>query len=180
MRMGELALHLQGRRRMLAHPLLIVKLDGNFRFDLGHIGKLQQKITLPAAAVIFAVGDDLEPEVFLHANHVPDRRLLNALELGAGAFVAGRGFARLDQVIGSNQASDMMRARESAGWQWHACSPWAESRCPRRKNHHFPRATRKMTCGHCPRKEAKTPRVQQRKRGCDPETAPIFWPTVLP
>ena len=83
-RVAELALHLQGRRGMFAHALLVVKLDRNLGLHLRHVGELKQEIALPAAAVVFAVGDDLEPEVLLHRDDVADRGLLDTLELGVG------------------------------------------------------------------------------------------------
>ena len=82
MRMGKLALHLQGRRGMFAHALLVMKLDRNLGFHLGHIGELQQEVALPAAPIVFAIGDDLEPEILLQADDVADRGFLNTLELG--------------------------------------------------------------------------------------------------
>jgi hypothetical protein len=116
---GELALHLQGRRRMFAHALLVVKLDRDLGFDLRHVGKLQQKVTLPAAPVVFAVGHDLEPEVFLQSDDVADRGFLDRLKVGVCGFVFGRRLARLDQLVGPDQAADVVRARKGAGWQRH-------------------------------------------------------------
>ena len=120
MRVAKLALHLQGRRGMFAHALLVVKLDRNLGLHQCHVGELKQEVALPAAAVVFAVGDDLEPEVFLQADDVADRGLLDTLELGVCEFLFGRCLARFDQVVGPNQAADVVRARKGAGRQRHA------------------------------------------------------------
>ncbi len=40
----------------------------------------QQEVAMPGAAIVFAVGDDAQAEVFLHRHDIADRLFLNALQ----------------------------------------------------------------------------------------------------
>ena len=82
--------------------------------------KLQQEVAVPGAAIVLAVGDELEPDVLLHRDHVADRRLLDALELGVGRSPFSASLARLDQRLRPDQAAHMVGAERRLGSLGHA------------------------------------------------------------
>ena len=54
--------------------------------DGGDVFKRQQKIRMPQSTAKLAVGDDLQPDVFLHPHHLSDGRVFHLRQLGAGHF----------------------------------------------------------------------------------------------
>ena len=72
---------------------------------------------MPCAAIVFAVGDELQPDVLLHRDDIADRLLLDALEAGAVAAAFGL-LARLDQRLRPDQAAHMVGAE-----RWACFSP---------------------------------------------------------
>jgi hypothetical protein len=70
-----------------------------------------QKVVVPEGATDFAVGDALQPCVFLLPDHVLDRLVLDGLQTGIvklAALVLG---ARLFQRGGTQEAADMLGAK---------------------------------------------------------------------
>ncbi len=70
---------------------------------------------MPAAAVVFAVGDRVQAEVFLQSDHLADGGVLDGLQFGV------RDLARLafgpgvHQRLGADQTADMVGAERGLG-----------------------------------------------------------------
>src|SRR5580698_10618903 len=75
-----------------------------------NVADLEQEIALPGKAVVFAVGDEPQPDVLLQAHHGANRIVLDARQLGRWDLALLRGRSRRDQRIGPDQAADMVGA----------------------------------------------------------------------
>src|SRR5580658_2052760 len=81
-----------------------------------NVADFEQEIALPGKAVVFAVGDEPQPDVLLQAHHGVDRIVLDARQLGRWDLALLRGRSRRDQRIGPDQAADMVGAE----WRFHS------------------------------------------------------------
>src|SRR6516162_1952716 len=81
------------------------------RRDHPHVAEFQHEVAVPRLAIVFAVGGELEPHLFLEADHLADRSLLDALELVRLDFALLRPLTRCDERIGPNEAADMLGAK---------------------------------------------------------------------
>ena len=64
-----------------------MKPDGQFRRDLPHVVEFEQEVALPEGAIVFAVGGELEAQLFLQLHDCADGVVLNARKLvGAISF----------------------------------------------------------------------------------------------
>jgi hypothetical protein len=77
------------------------------------IGEAQQEVGMPAAAIIFAVGDRLESDLLLQRDDLADRLLLDLAQFVVANLAGRLPFARADQVIRPDQAADMVGAEGS-------------------------------------------------------------------
>src|SRR4029077_9863086 len=111
----ELAGHLHGRRAVLAVAVGGMKAHGELRRDHPHVLEFQHEVPMPGVTVVLAVGDELEPELFLHAHDVPDGGLLDAREPGRRELALLRLLACLDQRLRPDQAADMVGAEGRLG-----------------------------------------------------------------
>src|SRR5260370_31395672 len=78
--------------------------------DHSHVPKFQHEISVPGVAVVFAVGDELEPELLLQSYHLTDCGMLDTLELGIGDLFFLRLLARVDESGGPGEAARMLGA----------------------------------------------------------------------
>src|SRR5262249_21368215 len=90
----ELAGDLHGRRAVQAIAFGRMKTHGELGRDHPHVAKFQHEIPVPGVAVVFAVGDELEPELLLQSYHVTNCGMLDTLELGIRNLFFLRLFAR--------------------------------------------------------------------------------------
>ena len=83
--------------------------------ELGFGGRdirdLQQEVALPGKAVEFAVGDDLQPHLFLHAHDLADGRMLDIEQLLRRHGAGFGGLPRIDQRLGTDEAADLVGAK---------------------------------------------------------------------
>ena len=115
LRPRQLARHLHGRRAVQPVAFGGMKFHRQLRRHHLHILEFQHEIPMPGVAVVLAVGDDLEPEIFLHAHDVADRGLLNRPELGVRDLLLLRLFACVDESVRPDQAADMVGAKGRLG-----------------------------------------------------------------
>jgi len=123
----ELAGDLHGRRAVQAVAFGRVKTHGELGRDHPHVPEFQHEIAVPGLAVVFAVGDELEPELLLQPHHVADCGVLDTLELGIRNLFFLRLFARVDERGGPDEAADVIGAERRLGafhvrgptWQRH-------------------------------------------------------------
>src|SRR5215472_3629458 len=116
----ELAGYLHGRRAVQAVAFGRMKAHCELGRDHPHVTEFQHEIPVPGVAVVFAVGDELEPELLLQSHHLTDGRMLNTLELGVRHLFFLRLLARLDESAGADEAADMLGAEGRLGaFHWH-------------------------------------------------------------
>ena len=103
---------------MIAGTGLGMKPHRKLRLHRLDVADLEQKVALPGLAIVLAVGDDLEPDLFLQAHDAADRIVLDADQVGRRKLARiGRG-PRFDQRVRPDQAADMVGAE----W-WHGSLP---------------------------------------------------------
>jgi hypothetical protein len=104
-----------GRGEVDLVAVVVAKLEQR-RTHLQTLGALDESTPIGAAAKL-AVGDDLEPDVLLHADGITDTLVLNLRELVVRDLAAGVAPERLAQRRGPQQASHMVGAkRRAAVW----------------------------------------------------------------
>src|SRR6478609_2915744 len=107
-----------------------------------HVLELQHEIAMPGMAIVLAVGDELEPQLLLHAHDVADRGLLDAPELGRRDRPFLRLLPRLDQSVRADEAADMVGAVRRLGALHFWRSPGAAAHClVRRETYHTARGS---------------------------------------
>src|SRR6516164_6160599 len=111
----ELAGDLHGRRAVQAVAFGRMKAYRELGRDHSRIAEFQHEISVPGVAVVFAVGDELEPELLLQSYHLTDCDLLDTLELGIGDLFFLRLLARVDESGGPDEAADMLGAEGRLG-----------------------------------------------------------------
>src|SRR5215831_8493218 len=111
----ELAGYLHGRRAVQAVACGRMKAYRELGRDHSHVAEFQHEISVPGVAVVFAVGDELEPEFLLQSYHLTDCGMLDTLELGIGDLFFLRLLARVDESSGSDEAADMLGAERRFG-----------------------------------------------------------------
>src|SRR5215470_3433252 len=80
----EPAGYLHGRRAVQAVACGRMKAYRELGRDHSHVAEFQHEISVPGVAVVFAVGDELEPELLLQSYGLTDCGMLDTLELGIG------------------------------------------------------------------------------------------------
>src|SRR5215831_15535681 len=120
----ELPGNLHGRRAVQAVAFGRMKAHRELGGDHLDIAEFQHEISVPGVAVVFAVGDELEPELLLQSHHLTDCRMLNTLELGIRDLFFLRLFARVDERGGSDEAADVLGAEGRLGAFHGRGSPW--------------------------------------------------------
>src|SRR6516165_4550878 len=111
----ELAGYLHGWRAVRAVAFGRMKAYRELGRDHSHVAEFQHEISVPGVAVVFAVGDELEPELLLQSYHLADCGVLDTLELGIGDLFFFRLLARVDERSGSDEAADMLGAERRLG-----------------------------------------------------------------
>src|SRR6202050_4335803 len=100
-----------------------MKPDRQLRRYLPHILELEQKVALPKGAIVFAVGDELKTQLFLHLHDRTDGVVLNARQLFLGNLVLLRRLPRPDECIRPNEAADMIGPERRSLARRHICCP---------------------------------------------------------
>jgi hypothetical protein len=101
-----------------------MKAHGELGRDHPHVPEFQHEIPVPGVAVVFAVGDELEPDLLLQPHHVANCGVLDTLELGIRNLFFLRLFARVDERGGSDEAADVLGAEGRLGAFHGRGSPW--------------------------------------------------------
>ena len=114
-RTRELAGDLHGRRAVQAVAVGGMKTHRELRRHHPHVLEFQHEIPVPGMAIVLAVGNELQPQLLLHADHVADRGLLDALELGLRDRLLLRLLPRPDQCVRPDEAADMIGAIRRLG-----------------------------------------------------------------
>ena len=100
-----------------------MKPHGELCRHLSHIAKFEQKVALPEGAIVFAVGDQPQPDVFLQPHDVGDRVALDARKLGWRNLGLFRRLARGNECVRPDQAADVLGAEWRFGRRWHGSKP---------------------------------------------------------
>jgi hypothetical protein len=87
-----------------------MKAHGELGRRRAHIRQFQQKIALPEAAIVFAVGGEAKTHILLHPHRLANRFVLNSRQIGGGDFTLFRRLPRANERVGPDQASDMLGA----------------------------------------------------------------------
>ena len=95
--------------------VLGVELGGHPGAGGDHIGKPEKKILVPKAAPELAVGNALKPDFLLQTHDVAHGRVLYAAEFGVVDFAFPMRLPRLQQVLRTQQASDVVGAERGDG-----------------------------------------------------------------
>ena len=92
-------------------------MEANIELRLGgrNIPDLEQEITLPRSAVVFAVGDDLQANILLQAHNLLHRFMLDLQQLRRRHPPLARSLARIDEPLRPDQAADMVGAKRRSG-----------------------------------------------------------------
>src|SRR5262249_33086682 len=109
-----------GRRAVQAIAFGRMKAHCELGRDHPHVAEFQHEIPVPGVAIVFAVGDELEPELLLQSHYLTDCRMLNTLELGVRELFFLRPLPRLDESAGADEAADTLGAEGRLGaFHWH-------------------------------------------------------------
>ncbi len=108
--------HAVGLARRAA--LLVMEGGGEARLIGLDILEAQQEIGLPADAIIFAVGDRLQPDPFLQRHHLAHRILAHRAERIGIDRARGELLACGHQRLGADQAADMIGAKRRGLGLW--------------------------------------------------------------
>src|SRR5260221_12983862 len=87
-----------------------MKPDGELGRNHSHVAKFQHEVAVPGAAIVLAVRDQLESELFLQSHHLANRGVLYPLELGIRDLAFVRLFAGPDERGGPTYAADRLGA----------------------------------------------------------------------
>jgi len=107
----ELARDLHRGRLLQRYAIGAVKAHRHFRGHERHVLEAQQKVTLPAAAIIFAVCDALETEIFLQLHDARNGGLLDLLELVFRNLLGFEILPRLTHIVGADKGADLVGAK---------------------------------------------------------------------
>src|SRR5258708_21479025 len=92
-----------------------MKPDGELGRNHSHVAKFQHEVAVPGAAIVLAVRDQLESELFLQSHHLANRGVLYPLELGIRDLAFVRLFAWPDERGGSTEASHLLGSEGGRG-----------------------------------------------------------------
>ncbi len=92
-----------------------MKPDGELGRNHSHVAKFQHEVAVPGAAIVLAVRDQLESELFLQSHHLANRGVLYPLELGIRDLAFVRLFACPDERGGPTEAADVLGAEGRLG-----------------------------------------------------------------